>query len=101
MELIPRLLLIFVKFVAIFAGTLQSAYYWARGRRIRPYGLPANINPLLALSIQELRTRLCRRQVTEEEVEDSGRANSYLCESFYALCPIGFKSSFLYISLDL
>lgn len=70
MELIPRLLLIFVKFVAIFASTLQSAYIWACGRRIRPYGLPANINPLLALSIQELRTRLCRRQVTGQEAEE-------------------------------
>ncbi|XP_017856359.1 PREDICTED: fatty-acid amide hydrolase 2-A [Drosophila arizonae] len=71
MELIPRLLLIFVKFVAIFASTLQSAYIWACGRRIRSYGLPANINPLLALSIQELRTRLCRRQITAVDLVDA------------------------------
>lgn len=65
MELLLRLLLIFVKFVAIIVNALQSAYIWARGRRIKPYGLPANSNPLLSLSIQELRMRLCTRQVIE------------------------------------
>ncbi|XP_064552658.1 fatty-acid amide hydrolase 2-A [Drosophila montana] len=67
MELLLRLLLIFIKFVAFIAHALQYAFIWARGRQIKK-SLPANSNPLLTLSIQELRMRLRSRKLTSVEL---------------------------------
>ncbi|XP_030573527.1 fatty-acid amide hydrolase 2-A [Drosophila novamexicana] len=67
MELLLRLLLICIKFVAFIAHALQYVFIWARGRQIKQ-SLPVNSNPLLMLSIQELRTRLRSRQLTSVEL---------------------------------